>query len=242
MTSPRGNDFVTLSIFGRHGLALREDGTIAAWAQDDFDQVSNVPDGNDFVAVSAGMQFSLALRDDGSIAAWGNDSHGKVSDTPTLQYTIVRPGAFFETHAIELMAEPLRKTGKVKLFGKARIPIRYVSVEDVADYMIHSVDDQSARNAIKVIGGTDVMSRIEVLEVIEWLLGKKAKRSHLPVGVMRVMKGISKPLNPGLSYLIDTVLAEENPSNEEEWAPAVLDWTGAKKVDDVVHRWIMKTG
>ncbi len=155
-----------------------------------------------------------------------------------LQYTIVRPGAFIETHAIELIAAPLRKTGKVKFFGQARTPLRWISVEDAADYVVSLVNGQNARNAVKVIGGPDVLSRTEALEVIEWLLGKKAKRSHLPVTVMRLIKAVAKPLNPGLSYLIDTALAEEDPANDEEWTPTELDWTGRRKVDDVVHRWL----
>lgn len=161
----------------------------------------------------------------------------KVSD---LEYTIVRPGAFIETHVIFLMAEPLRQFGKVKIFGKGKTPVTWISVGDVADFLVRCIEDTGARNTIKLIGGPDIRSRIQVLEIIERLLGKKAKRSHLPTGILRVMKVLSKPLNPSLSYLLEATLAEEYPSRPEDWKPGNLDWIAPTSVEGVVKRWIEK--
>jgi len=55
-----------------------------------------------------------------------------------------------------------------------------------------------------------------------------------------MMKLLVKPINPDLSYLIDITIAEEDPLNGKDWVPVALDWTGTRKEDDVVHRWIMK--
>jgi alpha-tubulin suppressor-like RCC1 family protein len=53
-------------------LAIREDGSIFAWGNNDFGQL-NVPEPNSgFVAVTCGADFSLGLKEDGSIVAWGN--------------------------------------------------------------------------------------------------------------------------------------------------------------------------
>ena len=52
-------------------LALRRDGRVACWGDNDFGQAP--PDGvdGDFIAIDAGDFHSLALQRDGSIACWG---------------------------------------------------------------------------------------------------------------------------------------------------------------------------
>jgi alpha-tubulin suppressor-like RCC1 family protein len=58
-----------------YALALKTDGSIAAWGDDRYGQC-DVPTGSQFTAISAGSFHGLALRADGSLAAWGrNDSH-----------------------------------------------------------------------------------------------------------------------------------------------------------------------
>jgi len=67
-----------------HTLALRADGTVAAWGYD-FDGQCDVPSGlNNVVAVAAGEFFSLALKSDGTVVAWGTDDHGQCDIPPGL--------------------------------------------------------------------------------------------------------------------------------------------------------------
>jgi len=52
-------------------LTLKDDGTVVAWADDDYIQ-THVPVGlSNVVAVAAGWALSLALKADGTVAAWG---------------------------------------------------------------------------------------------------------------------------------------------------------------------------
>ena len=81
--------FVQLSTgTDHHGLALRIDGSIAAWGSDYYGQVSDAPTGDGYISVATGRNHSLALRADGSIVAWGiQDGHhlydyGQVSSAP----------------------------------------------------------------------------------------------------------------------------------------------------------------
>ena len=56
-----------------HGLALRGDGTVAAWGDDSFGQAS-VPAGLSGVeAVQAGEFWSAARRQGGEVVVWGRD-------------------------------------------------------------------------------------------------------------------------------------------------------------------------
>lgn len=78
---PAGNNFVNVTGGWEHAVALRSDGTLAAWGDNTYGQC-NVPAGNDFIAVSAGPNNCLALRSDGTIVAWG-EIYGYTPPTET---------------------------------------------------------------------------------------------------------------------------------------------------------------
>ncbi|MBL8803289.1 MAG: hypothetical protein JNN27_14885 [Planctomycetes bacterium] len=66
-------------------LALRTDGTIAAWGTSLAGQtfVPPLPPGLTYVAISAGEIHSAARRSDGSVVCWGNNFYGQCN-VPTL--------------------------------------------------------------------------------------------------------------------------------------------------------------
>ena len=69
------SDVVAIAAGGYHSLALKSDGTVAAWGYNEYGQ-STVPAGlSDVVAISGGVAYSLALKSDGTVAAWGRDNH-----------------------------------------------------------------------------------------------------------------------------------------------------------------------
>lgn len=108
---PAGSDYVAVATGDAHGLALRSDGTIAAWGQND-DGECDVPSGT-YKAIGAGADFSLAVRTDGSIAAWGYDGQGQVSNVPAgNDFIAVDGGEFF--------AVALRSNGSIAAWGYDR--------------------------------------------------------------------------------------------------------------------------
>jgi len=70
---PEGDGFIDISVGNLHSLALRKDGSIAAWGWDLRNEVSDTPLENEFTAIAAGYGHSLALHRDGSIVGWGWD-------------------------------------------------------------------------------------------------------------------------------------------------------------------------
>ncbi len=68
ITVPNGS-FTVVAAGQYHGVAIRNDGTLAGWGLNDDGEI-NVPPGT-FTAVASGGQFhSLAIRSDGTLAAW----------------------------------------------------------------------------------------------------------------------------------------------------------------------------
>ncbi|MBN2377288.1 MAG: hypothetical protein JXD22_12870, partial [Sedimentisphaerales bacterium] len=79
---PTGNDFVRTSAGFAHGLALKTDGSIVGWGDNDVGEI-DIPSGNDFVDIAAGWYHSLGLKSDGSIVAWGSEIYGHFNELPT---------------------------------------------------------------------------------------------------------------------------------------------------------------
>jgi hypothetical protein len=60
-------------------VALKVDGTVAAWGRNDQGQTT-VPAGlSGIIAIAAGSRHSLALKADGTAVAWGNNSYGQTT-------------------------------------------------------------------------------------------------------------------------------------------------------------------
>ncbi|HHY72406.1 MAG TPA: hypothetical protein GX497_04110 [Bacillus bacterium] len=65
-----------ISAGGNLSLALKEDGMVVAWGNNQNGQTT-IPNGLDDVkAISAGNNHSLALKSDGTVVAWGDKSYG----------------------------------------------------------------------------------------------------------------------------------------------------------------------
>jgi uncharacterized protein YbjT (DUF2867 family) len=156
-----------------------------------------------------------------------------------VPHTSVRFASLFtEFHCLVLLAEPLRDGRTVRFFGPARDPVRWLSAQDAADYVLYALD-QPATGSTPVVAGPEAMSRVEALEVAEAVLGRTAKRAHLPLPVMRAVKAVTPRLHPGTHGLLDLAIAESTVPDHPTWAPhpAMIDWTGRRTVRDVVEEW-----
>jgi alpha-tubulin suppressor-like RCC1 family protein len=68
-----GNDLIAIAAGDRHIIALKSDGIVLAWGDNQADQ-RNVPEGlTGVVAIAAAGKHSLALKSDGRVVAWGDD-------------------------------------------------------------------------------------------------------------------------------------------------------------------------
>jgi NADH dehydrogenase len=101
-----------------------------------------------------------------------------------------------------LVGDPIMKTGKTTIFGRGKNPINFVSVDDVACYALIALDDPSVRNQIIEIGGPENLSMNQVAELFERIAGHTAKKTHVPLPMMRVMSATMRPFNPPLSRQI----------------------------------------
>jgi uncharacterized repeat protein (TIGR02543 family) len=88
-------DWTAVAAGFRHSLALKTNGTLWAWGDNQYGQLGdgtiiqrNVPTqigmDTDWVSIDAGQDFSLARKSGGSIYAWGMNGNGQLGDGTTI--------------------------------------------------------------------------------------------------------------------------------------------------------------
>lgn len=119
-----------------------------------------------------------------------------------LAHTILRPTAFMDSHAHMLIGQPILETGKVSLFGQGENPRNFVAAEDVAHFVaLASTGPQMAGEVVE-IGGPENWTNMEVVRLYEKLGGRRAKVTHVPLALLRVMAPVLRPFHPGLSQVM----------------------------------------
>ena len=71
-------------------IALKQNGSIAAWGRNNYGERSGRPSGGGLTAISLRCNHCLALRADGSVVGWGRDDYYQA--TPPVRYDIVAIG------------------------------------------------------------------------------------------------------------------------------------------------------
>lgn len=126
-----------------------------------------------------------------------------------LAHTILRPTAFMEVHAYELIGKAVLAGKRVALFGRGRNPRNYVAAEDVANAAALVVRIPEMRGQVLEIGGPENLTAHQVVETFEKVSGRKAKITHLPLAVVRALSRAARPLYPGVSRIMRSAILAE---------------------------------
>ena len=93
-----------------HSLAIRSDGSVACWGQNDWGLAPPDDIDGDFVATAAGDYHSIALRRDGGITCWGNNDFNQAPPAGVV-------GDFFAIAAGWRHSIALRRDGSIACWG-----------------------------------------------------------------------------------------------------------------------------
>lgn len=119
-----------------------------------------------------------------------------------LDYTVLRPAAYMETHAHELIGKAILNGGTAVILGRGEQPVNLVAARDVGAIAARCLTNRIARGATIEIGGPANPSRNEVAALYARLSGRPLKVRHVPLGALRVLSRVLGPLHPGVGEVM----------------------------------------
>ncbi len=125
-----------------------------------------------------GLQFPL---DDAKRAV---EQHLKASG---LTYTILQASYFMEIWLGPALGFDYAN-GSARIYGDGHNGLSWISFRDVARFAVASLDNSAARNAVIEVGGPQVLSPLEVVQVFEDIGGRPMTVEHVPEDALRAQK------------------------------------------------------
>jgi NADH dehydrogenase len=122
--------------------------------------------------------------------------------TSGLSYTILRPPALMEWHVHNLLGASILATGKTTIYGAGNNPGNYIAARDAAHIAVIALTDPKMKGRTLEMGGPDNLTKNQIADMYSRFSGTKAKVSHVPVGMMKVMAPIMRRIQPVLSRLM----------------------------------------
>jgi uncharacterized protein YbjT (DUF2867 family) len=141
-----------------------------------------------------------------------------------IDYTIIRPTAFMETYAHLLLGQALIEKGKVSVFGEGNSPRNFVSVEDVARFVIIALEDPRAKGDIIEVGGPDNPTTNEVAQMYAERIDGEVKIGNMPRAMLKVMSTLMKPFQPGMSQIMMYAYLEDIHGSPFDMGPTLAKY------------------
>ena len=152
-----------------------------------------------------------------------------------LTYTILRPSCFMEVWLGPAVGfDPAN--GKVVIYGTGNNPIGWITIHDVAQFAVASLDHPEAKNAILELGGPESISTLEAVGCFEKANGRPIERQFMPVEAIEAQQAAATDaMQKSFSALMLAVAAGDpidmsttlqiysiHPTSVEEYARRVL--------------------
>ncbi|MCC7178488.1 MAG: NmrA family NAD(P)-binding protein [Acidobacteria bacterium] len=137
-----------------------------------------------------------------------------------LSWTILRPAAFMEMHAHELIGKSILAGGTATILGAGDRPMNFVAVRDVARVAARAAVDPSAAGRTIEVGGPENLTQNDVAALYGRLCGRTQRVRHVPAGALRVLAALAGPLHPGIARVMRASVA--GASIDQAFTPVAL--------------------
>ncbi|HZV36079.1 MAG TPA: immunoglobulin domain-containing protein, partial [Verrucomicrobiae bacterium] len=119
------------------GMALKADGTVTAWGNNNYGQTNPPPGLSNVVAIAAGYYHALALKSDGTVTAWGLNNYGQIYVPLGLSNVVAIAAGVY--HSLALQANGTVVAWGYNLYGQTNVPPGLTNVVAIAAGAYHSM-------------------------------------------------------------------------------------------------------
>ena len=104
-----------------------------------------------------------------------------------MTYTIVRPSYFMEVWLSPALGFDY-PNGAATVYGSGEAKLSWISIGDVAQFVVRALDDAHADDATVELGGPDALSPLEVVRMFEQASGRSFSVQHVPADALRAQR------------------------------------------------------
>ena len=133
-----------------------------------------------YVSYSHGIDMECPL----ATAKRSVEGHVKRSG---MTYTILAPSVFMEVWLSPALGFDAANA-QARIYGSGTNPISWISLGDVAQFAVLSLDHPAARNATLELGGPAALSPLEVVRAFEQSGGRPFRVEHVPEETLRAQR------------------------------------------------------
>jgi uncharacterized protein YbjT (DUF2867 family) len=105
-----------------------------------------------------------------------------------MTHTILQPTCFSEVWLSPALGFDAANA-RAQIYGSGQKKISWISFQDVAQFAAAAVDNPRAVNATIGLGGPDALSPLDVVRLVEQLIGKPVEVQHVPEEALRAQHG-----------------------------------------------------
>lgn len=109
-------------------------------------------------------------------------------------YTILRPSYFMEVWQSPGVGFAAANAS-ARIYGTGENPISWISLPDVAEFAVRSLETPAARNATLELGGPEALTPHQVIRIYEEASGRPFELEHVPVEALEAQQqGATDPM------------------------------------------------
>lgn len=140
---------------------------------------------------------ALGVRNDPNYSYFDAKFRGEAAVKESgIPFTIFRPSIIFGPNDgfINQLADLVRSAPVVPIAGNGRSLFQPVSVTEVARSFAWAVEQEAPRGQTYELGGPDILTYDEIIDIIQKQLGTSKRKAHLPTRLVKGVVTLSSPL------------------------------------------------
>ncbi len=104
-----------------------------------------------------------------------------------MTYTVARPTCFMEVWLSPALGFDFAN-GNATIYGSGQHPVSWISMMDVAQFVVRALVDVQADNQTVELGGPEALSPLDVVRIFEQVAGRPFAVHHVPVEALQAQR------------------------------------------------------